>query len=133
MSQENVEIVREALEAFNQRDWNAAMKDAAPGAQFDWSRALGPYRGVYPLDQMRRFIEEFADTFEFVRLEAEEFIDAGEHVLVPLTAHFRGRDGVEATAGGSQLWTIRDGTIVGICIYQEDQRDEALEAAGLSE
>jgi hypothetical protein len=82
---------------------------------------------------MRRFIEEFAHTFESVRLDAEEFIDAGDHVLVPLTAYFRGRDGVEATAGGSQLWTIRDAAIVGICLYQEDQREEALEAAGLEE
>ena len=133
MTSINVETYRAGHQAFNRRDWDAMVKDAAPDADFDWSRALGPYRGVYRLDEMQRFIEDFAGTFESVRFEAEEFIDAGDHVLVPQTVHFRGRDGIEVTARGSQLWTIRDAAVVGVCLYQEHQREEALEAAGLKE
>ncbi len=108
------------------------MKNSAPDAEFDWSRAYGPYRGVSRLDQWRQLIEDFYGTFESARIEAREFIDGGEHILVSVTTHTRGRDGVEATAGGSHVWTIRDGAIARVCYYQEGQRLEALEA-GLSE
>ena len=64
-------------------------------------------------------------------MEAMEHLVAGEHVVVPLTIHFEGRDGIETTAGGAQVWTIRDGLVVRLCLYQE--REEALQAAGLSE
>jgi ketosteroid isomerase-like protein len=131
MSQENVEIVRASIDAYNQGDWDAALKDVAPGCEFDLSRATGPRRGVHSLDQMRRFLDEFGgfEAFESVRVEADEYIDAGEHVVVPLTLHARGRDGIEVEARPTNVWTIRDGAIVRVCLYQE--RNDALEAAGL--
>ena len=133
MSQENVEVVRAAFEAWNRRDWEGAVKHAAPDAEFDLSRALGPYRGVYRLGQWRNLIEDFSRTFDSARIEAREFIDAGDHVLVPITFNMQGRDGIEATAGGFHLWTIRDGAVVRWSYFQEDQWAEAVEAAGLSE
>jgi hypothetical protein len=51
MSQENVEIVKAAIDAFNREDWDAMFKDAAPGFEQDMSRAVGPVRGVFGLDQ----------------------------------------------------------------------------------
>jgi ketosteroid isomerase-like protein len=131
MSQENVEIVRLAFDAFNRGDFVAAIKVADPEAELDFSRALGPYRGVYRLDQVRGFFDDFTGTFSAVRAEPTEYLVAGEHVVVPLTIHLEGRDGIETTARGAQVWTIRDGLVVRVCIYQE--RQEALEAAGLSE
>ena len=41
MSQENVEIVKAAYDAYNREDWDAAFKDAAPGCEMDFSRAVG--------------------------------------------------------------------------------------------
>ena len=46
MSQENVEIVKAWYDAFNRDDWDSMVKDAAPGFVVDFSRALGPWRGV---------------------------------------------------------------------------------------
>ena len=131
MSQENVEIVRAALDAFIRRDWDAVFKDAAPDFQLDWSRSIGPYRGVYPLDQTRRFLEDFAATFESVRLEPLDYIDSGDSVVVPITARFMGRNGIEATTGGAQLWTIHEGTVRCCSLFQT--KAGAVEAAGLSE
>jgi ketosteroid isomerase-like protein len=131
MSQENVDIVRAAYDAYNRGDLDAALKLAAPDCELDWSRGVGPNRGVYKLDQMRSFFDDFADTFESVRVEPDEFVDAGDHVVVPQTGYIRGREGVEATARVSLLWTCRDGAIVRISLYQ--QKREALEAAGLRE
>jgi ketosteroid isomerase-like protein len=130
MSQENVEIARRSYEAWHRGDVDAASEDFAPDFELDTSRAIGIDRGTYSLNQMRRLMEEFLETFDTVQLGAE-YIDAGEHVVMPFTNRFRGRDGIEVQARGTWLCTIRDGLIVRICLYQEVQ--EALEAAGLSE
>ena len=53
MSQENVEIVRAAIDAANRDDWDAFYKDMAPGFEMDMSRAVGPVSGVLSLDQVK--------------------------------------------------------------------------------
>ena len=131
MSQENVEIVKAAIDAINREDWDAAFKDAAPGFELDFSRAVGPYRGVYRLDQARRFVKDFNATFESVRWEADQLMDAGEHVVLLGTIYYRGRDGIETTASVKQVWTFREGAAERFVMYQE--RQEALDAAGVSE
>ena len=131
MSQENVEIVRTALAALNRGDLDAAFKDAAPDAEIDLTRAVGLDSGVYDLDEFRRLSEEFAKSWDSVRYEADEYLDAGEHVVTPFTNHLLGRDGIDVQARGIWLWTIRDGVVVRLCLYQV--RQDALKAAGLSE
>jgi ketosteroid isomerase-like protein len=131
MSQENVEILRACIDAYNRDDWDAVFKDVAPGAEVDWSRSVGPYGGVYRLDQFRRFVAEFRKTWESSRLEPHEFIEAGDLVVVPATQHLKGRDGIEVAVRGTVVWTIRNGAIERATLYQE--RQDALEAVGLSE
>jgi ketosteroid isomerase-like protein len=131
MSRENVEIARASIEAYNRMDWDGALKDASPDFECDLSRAVGPQHDVYRLDQMRRFWSEFAESWESVRIEPHEFIEAGEHVVVPLTMHTRGRDGIEVQARITWTWTILDGDLVRLCMYQD--RQEAIEAVGLTE
>ena len=132
MSEENVEIVRAAFDAFNRGDRDAALKDMAQDYELDMSRAISPdQRGVYGPDQVRQFWADTVKPFESFRFEAEEFIEAGDQVIVPATAHARGRDGIEVTARSATIYTIRDGAIVRMCMYQT--RQDALEAAGLSE
>lgn len=95
------------------------------------SRAVGPRRGVYGREQMQAVLSYFGEGFESLRIEPREFIEMGEHVVVPQTAHLVGRDGVEVEARTTWTWTIRGGAIARVCLYQE--RQEALEAAGLEE
>jgi ketosteroid isomerase-like protein len=96
MSQENVEIVRAALDAYNQGDFEGALSFAAPDCTFDWSRSIGPQRGVYGIDELSKF--NIAEQFESTRNEPREFIEAGDQVITPIVGHFRGRDGIEVTA-----------------------------------
>ena len=131
MSEENVEIVRAAFEALNRRDLDAAFALVAPDCEFDLSRAVGPTTGVLSADQWREVAREWFDTWESAQWEVAEYIDAGEHVITPLTNRLRGRDGIEVQARVTWLWTLRDGLLKRAAIYQE--REEALEAAGLSE
>ena len=131
MSQENVEIVKAVIEAINREDWDAAFQDAAPGFEQDMSRAVGLERGIHGLDQARRFVGEFRETWESARWEPHEFIEAGDLVVVPSTGHVKGRGGIEVVVRGALVLTIRNGAIERVAMYQE--RQDALEAVGLSE
>jgi ketosteroid isomerase-like protein len=97
----------------------------------DFSRAIGPWRGVFGLDQIRRLLEEFQEAWESARWEAHEFIEAGDLVVVPLTQHLKGRGGIEVSASATSVWTIRNGAIERASMYQE--KEDALEDLGLSE
>jgi len=126
-----VEIVKANIDAYNREDWDAFFKDAAPGFELDFSRAVGPWRGVFGLDQTRRIVGEFRETWESARVEPHEFIEAGDLVVVPLTQHLKGRGGIEVVARGAFVWTIRNGAIERVSMYQD--KEEALEDLGLSE
>ena len=133
MSQENVEIVRAMIDASNRGDWDACIKDAAPGFVWDNSRAIGTDNRVIlrSAPQARDFFRELNEIWESFRVEIDETIPIGDHVVVPHTTHIRGRDGIEAQARTTWLFTIRNGKIERVCLYQG--KDEALEAAGLRE
>ena len=131
MSEENVEIVRKAWSGLDRGDLEAAFKDTAPDVEFDQTRALGMDRGVYTLDEFKRLTQSFINTWESVRWEADEFIDAGEHVVLAFTNRLTGRDGITLEAHGTLVWTFRARRIVRVCLYQD--RAGAVEAAGLPE
>jgi ketosteroid isomerase-like protein len=131
VSQENIQLIRAAFDAVNANDVDAVVEMAAPGFEYDLSRAVGPISGVYSLDELARVWEEFAGAWESVRYEVDEFIESGEHVVAPFTNYLRGRDGIEVRARAAFVWTIHEGAIARMCFYQE--RLEALEAAGLHE
>jgi ketosteroid isomerase-like protein len=79
MSEQNAEIVRAALAAWNRRDWDEALKDAAPDVEVDSSSITGEWRGVHRgPDEVKRLWEKFMEPWESVRIEIDEIIDAGE-------------------------------------------------------
>src|SRR2546423_15597609 len=119
MSQENVEIVKANIDAYNREDWDAFFKDPAPGFELDLSRADGPWRGVFGPDQVRRVVGEIRETWESARLEPHEFIEAGDLVVVPSTMHGQGRGGIEVGARTPLVWAIRKRAVRRGPIYQE--------------
>ena len=132
MSQENVEIVRRHLEAWNRRDKAAYVASFRPEAEIDWSRARALYKGVYRgQERLEAFWDEFWSTFEDSQLEIHDLTEAGADVVVWNTAHMWGRDGIEVTARSALVFTVENGGITRLRLFQE--RAEALEAAGLRE
>ena len=129
MSESNVEMVRTAIEAYNRGDMEGGLSSAAPDFEMDLSRAVGPQHGIFGRDQMLDFFSEFTESWESFLIEPHEFIETGEDVIVPWTLHLVGRDGIEVEARVTWTWTIRDGAIARVCMYQG--RQDALEAAGL--
>jgi ketosteroid isomerase-like protein len=132
MSQENVEIVKAAIDAFNRRDLDAATRDNDPNVVVDWSRSRGVEAGIYRgRAAVRDFWNTFLEVFDRVTVSPNAFIEWGWYVVVPNRANLRGRDGVEVEAHSVSVVTLRNGRILEWRLYQE--RAEAFEAVGLSE
>jgi ketosteroid isomerase-like protein len=132
MAQENVEIVRRSIEAWNQGDLRTWLASFRSDGEIDWSRSRGPLKGVYRgHGELEAFWEEFWSTFEDVQLETYGFAEAGSEVLTSNTSHSRGREGIEVIARSTLVCTVENGQITRIRMFQE--RAEALEAVGLSE
>jgi ketosteroid isomerase-like protein len=132
VSDQNVQIVRRAIEAFNRRDFDMALRDIAPNGTVDMSHSRGPDASVYVgHDAVRRFWTDMTEPFERHTIVPEEFIPHGEHVVVPMTARMTGRGGIEVEARSATVATLRDGRLVRWTMYQD--RTEALKAVGLEE
>ena len=130
--EENVETVRRHNEAWNRRDLTNWLASFSCGGEIDWSRSRGPLKGVY---RGRREREAFWaacwSTFEVVQVEYHGFTEAGSEVVVPNSAHVRGREGTEVVVRTTFVFTVENGQITRQRLFQA--RDEALEAAGLRE
>ena len=134
MSQENVEVVRQALDAYSRRDVETMRALNDPDMVLDWSASQGVAAGVYRgYDEAMRFYEGYFEAFEEIVFVADSFIDAGEFVVVPNVAHQRGRDGIEVSARSTLVFTVRNRKITRICLYQEHEHEQALKAVGLEE
>src|SRR4051812_20370332 len=132
MSEEDVETVRRYNEAWNRRDLRTWLGWFHPDAEIDWSRSRGPLKGVYGgHGEHEVFWDSFWSTFEDVQVEMHGFTEVGSEVVVPNTAHIRGRQGIEVVARSTFVFTVENGQITRLRMFQE--RAEALEAAGLSE
>ena len=132
MSEENVKVVRRLNEAWNRQDLAAWLASFSSDAEIDWSRARALYKGVYRgREQQEAFWDEFWSTFEDVHVEHHDYTDAGSEVVAWNTAHMRGRDGIEVTARSALVFTVEDGQITRLRLFQE--KDEALKAVGLAE
>jgi ketosteroid isomerase-like protein len=130
MSQENVETVQRHNEAWNRRDLTAWVASYSSGAEIDWSRSRGPLKGVYRgHGELEVFWDAFWSTFEDVQVEMHSFTEVGSEVVVPNTAHIRGREGIEVIARSTFVYTVENGQITRLRMFQE--RAEALEAARL--
>jgi len=133
MSQQNVETLRRAYEAFDRGDLDAAVADAHPDVEYISSGAI-PGQGdvARGSEAYKRFISWLSDVFEDARLEPKEFIDAGDRVLGGFTLSGRGKQsGIKTSWTMWQVWTLKDGMFVHGQGFTT--RDEALEAAGLRE
>ena len=132
MSQENVEKARDFIAAYNRRDFDAAVESFDP--EIEWvlpaRQSSDSCRGPA---EIRRFWDGLDETFEELRLEPQEFVDAGDRVATRLRYFMRGKDSGAEVEGQlyHQLATFRDGTIVRMEYFAE--WSEALEAAGLAE
>jgi ketosteroid isomerase-like protein len=135
MSQENVEIVKRAVEAGNRRDVEAFLEELDP--QVEWHPALlasvageaTVYRGF---EGVREFFRDMDEAFVQIEIEFAEIRDLGERIVA--TGHLRMSGKASGAATESPLGYVidfRNGKIVKARTYLDVE--QTLEAAGLRE
>jgi ketosteroid isomerase-like protein len=81
MSQQNVEAVKDAMEAFNERDIERLLEFADPGVEWRPPAELPGASVYHGHDGVRRAIADMLDAFGDLRAEPERFIDADDRVI----------------------------------------------------
>jgi ketosteroid isomerase-like protein len=113
VSQANVDKARGWIDAYNRRDYDTALRDFDP--DIEWvlpeHQSADSGRGT---DAVMRFLDGLDETFDQLRLEAQEFVDEGDRVATRLRHYARGKgSGIEIDAElYHQVATFRDGRIV---------------------
>jgi hypothetical protein len=88
---------------------------------------LQTYRG---LEGLLAYLAMQLDLWDDAAFETEQFIDAGDRVVVFGRFSVRGKaSGVPVTILSAHVWTVREGRAVSMVIYSD--RTEAVEAVGL--
>ncbi len=129
MSEENVEIIRRGYE-----HWLATGEIRAhPDFVWDVSKLGWPDQQIYTgCDGAEQFNAEWAAAWDDWELEAQEYVDAGERVVVILNQRGRSKaTGIPVDMRFAHVWTLRDGQAIRMQMYASTE--EALEAVGLSE
>jgi ketosteroid isomerase-like protein len=136
MSQENVEVIKRAHERLfgDLAGFRGVAADLAefchPEVHVDQTRRVLNPASYDGYEGLIRAFTEVRDAWEQFALEPEQFIDAGDRVVVIHRVRARGRgSGVELVDRSASLYTLRDGRVVRLVIYGEPS--EALEAVGL--
>src|SRR5215211_764101 len=133
MSEENVEVVRQAYEAWNRGDLRWMLDHVSPDFEFRTTHLFPDTEDVYRgREGLERFWNTFQGPWETLLIEVERIEPIGDaRVLALFQFHGRGRDRLEMTLEYAHLFTIKNGMaalIVGFANWQE-----ALEAVGLRE
>ena len=135
MSQENVKLVLEVVDAFNREDRDAFVALASADVEWEdaifWSQTARTYRGRA---ELRAWFDQVVEPWERIHLDVDEITAAADDgVFFSLFITARGKSsGVEAP--GLRVWSVcwfADGLVTRRQVFRE--KDQALEAAGLRE
>ena len=139
MSQENVENLRAFLETWSDQALTSSFLQAMDKSLLDPEVAYEDltlpdhvgeiYRGH---EGVVRATERWVEPFEWLFIELEQVIDAGDRLVSIHRVRAKARHtGIELEGPVAYLWTFRDGRVIHFRSYRDP--DQALEAVGLSE
>jgi ketosteroid isomerase-like protein len=120
VSEQAIEVVRGALDAFARGDAEAFLSRLDP--EIEWHPTPGsPFSGVYRgVDQVAELFESWRHAWHDVELELEDPVEAHDNVVA--TSHFHGISagtGEEVDFRRTGLLAVRDGRIVRVVDYAE--------------
>jgi ketosteroid isomerase-like protein len=130
VSRDYVEALRRVYE-----DWGRGDFSAGPELFDPWVvlvlRPEFPDAGAYlGAEGIRGYMRRFLEDWDHAVIEAEEFIGAGDNVVVGVHQRAAGKgSGIPVDMRYFQVWTFRGGAVIRIESVRE--REEALEAAGV--
>ena len=114
------ELLRDAYDALGRRDFEVLSGLADPGFEMDLTdRVLNPatYRGA---EGLARFLQEVDELWASMDLTVEQVLERDDEALAVLRVKLQGRgSGVQLNDRIAQWWTLRDGKLVGMRLYQD--------------
>jgi ketosteroid isomerase-like protein len=131
MSEQNVRIGRELIEAVNRRDLDAFLARVRPDVEWDdtegWPGIQGVYRGR---SGVQDWWERFLEVWESVEVEVDEITEGpGDSVVLEVSGAFRGASsGVPTEIRAWEVLWIADGLVAKRRLTWS--KDDALDAAG---
>src|SRR5438093_11864908 len=129
MSQENVDLVERFYQQYlatGELPWD--MVDDKIVVHDHDTPDQGAYRGRAGVE---RWLRDWGDAWAEWSFEPEEFIDAGDAVIVVIRMHAKGMgSGVELDRQDALVYRFRDDKIIRTDYY--NSKEQALEAAGVS-
>ena len=142
MSQENVESLRAFLEPWGREAWPPEtwqqgevidMSFLDPDVIYEDANLPDHIGEVYRGHEgIVRAAERWIEPFEWLLIELEQIVDAGDRLVSIHRARSKARyTGIEFDTPLAYLWTFRDGKVIHFRSFREP--GEALEAAGLRE
>jgi ketosteroid isomerase-like protein len=127
VSNENIQTLRGAYEAFARQDVPTVMAAFHDDIEWDSPDSI-PFGGSYHgHDGVGSFFGQLPEYWEELRVEPEEFIDAGETVVVLIRLRGKGSGG-SIDSKSLHLWRMRDGKAAAFREYPDTAR--VLQALG---
>jgi ketosteroid isomerase-like protein len=122
MYEEDIETLRAAYEAFNERGVEAIFERLAPQFQVR-DRESSPDRETrYGREGIKELFDSYMEAFEALRLEPEEFTEANGKIVVSLHQLARGKgSGARVVGRIAHVWTMEQGAAVQLRIFADQE------------
>ena len=124
---QNIDVVRRFTDAFNRRDFDALTDEVDPEIQLhEWPAAPGAQSYSGP-DGLRRAVENWFESWEWMQVEIEDLEEADGRVLVTFHQRAQGKGSeVEVEIRSWNVCSFQDGRLTDIALFTD--REEAMEA-----
>jgi uncharacterized protein len=130
MSQETMELARRGYEAFVAGDLEAVLELIDPDVEVEIYTGRPDLPETQTLHGHSGFLEnirQLSEAFEDIRITPEEYIEAGEELIVQIHTSARGQgSGIEIENRIAHVWSFRDGKVIRFRVYPS--KAQALEA-----
>ena len=132
MPEQNVELHRRVVAAFNGRDIDAMLACLDPNVEYHPLLSAVGMTVYHGHDGIRSWFGQLDDAWEELRSEPEAYFDLGEQTLLFYVLRGRGRQSrAEVAMPGAQVCRWRAG--LGVYVRQYAHRGDALEDLGVPE
>jgi uncharacterized protein len=126
----NADLVRRGYEAWNRGDVEGVLSFLDPEIEWHGYTHIPESGTLEGRDDVKAWLERFLDAWEQLEIKVTELIDAGDQVVALVRFRGSGKGSGVPVEGGTDahVWTVRDGRIVSVTLYQGT--GEALQSVG---
>src|SRR4051812_23130175 len=88
-----------------------------------WATEVPDIEGAHSVEGLGELFHEWTSAWESCRIEAEEFHEIGDRVVVFVTVFARGSgSSIDVEMKNAHVWTMRDGRVEAIRAYTDRER-----------